>query len=77
MGGVAKAVGSIIGGGQKPADPAPLPAAPTSTADNTSAAVAAQAAQAAGRGANQSAGTDPALQDSTDPYSVKKKLLGA
>lgn len=66
----------LFGGGGSPT-PAALPDAPTANTKNTSQAVADQSTAAAGRAANESAGNDPALQTSTDPYSVKKKLLGA
>lgn len=77
MGGVVKAVGSIIGGGSSPGAPAAPPAAPTATNDNTSAAVSQQAQGAPGRSADISAGGGPDLNASDDQYSVRKKLLGS
>lgn len=68
---------ALLGGGKKPSDPAPLPPTPKPNADNTSADVSSAATPGPGRAANIVAGNDPSLEDSTDPYSVKKKLLGA
>lgn len=69
-------------GAKDPAPPVAAPAPPTpAQADpeaNTTQAVVDQAQPTAGRSANVSAGAgDPSLDDSTDPYSVRKKLLGA
>lgn len=64
--------------GTKKPQMAATPAPPTVSKVNTSAAVEEQSRSAAGRAATESAGASgPVLQDSTDPYSVKKKLLGA
>lgn len=68
-------------GGSKPAPPVAAPAPPTPTTGdaNTSQAVKDQAQPVASRAANVSAGAsgDPSLDNSVDPYSVRKKLLGA
>lgn len=63
-------------GGSDPQPPVAAPAPPVADNSNTSAAVTAQATAQTGRAADVSAGQGPSLDDSTDQYSVRKKLLG-